>query len=219
MITNASRLAAGLAAGVLVLLALAGCIQGQGPIVSEMRDVRPFSRLEVGSGIHVVLTTGDVTALAVSAQESILPTVATEVSGTTLTIEARRDFTSAEAVTVTVTTPRLDAISMSGGAQLRGDALAIDALALDVRGGARVTLAGTGHSVTLVGDSGSTIELGGLAADTVDVSLDGGASASVRATSRVSGSASGGAHLSVAGDGSVNVRTSGGASIGRAGGS
>ena len=121
------------AAGILGLLALGGCVQGNGPVVSEMRDIRPFSRLEVGSGIRVEATIGDATGLAVRAQQSILPMVATDVTGTTLTVEARDDFTSTEPVTVVVSTPSLEAVSMTGGAALKVNQLDGETIELDVR--------------------------------------------------------------------------------------
>jgi len=38
-----------LAASLLGVLAVAGCVQGHEPVVSELRDVHPFTRLEVGT--------------------------------------------------------------------------------------------------------------------------------------------------------------------------
>ncbi len=202
-----------LAACILGGLALGGCVQGNGPVVSELRDVRPFSRLEVGSGIRVEATIDDTTGLAVRAQQNIMPLVTTEVSGTTLTVEARDDFTSAEPVTVVVSTPSLEAVSMSGGAMLRVDQLDGDAIELDARGGSVLTISGNAGHVSLVADGGSVVDLGDLAARWLEVRLGGGANASVMASDRVTGSASGGAILSVAGGGSVEVNATGGASV------
>jgi hypothetical protein len=203
------------AAGILGLLALSGCVEGNGPVVSELRDIRPFSRLEVGSGIRVEATIGDSTGLAVRAQQNILPMVATEVTGTTLTVEARDDFTSAEPVTVVVSTGSLQAVSMSGGAVLHVDQLDGDTIDLDARGGSQLTISGTAGHVSLMADGGSVVDLANLSARLFEVTVGGGATASVRASERVTGSASGGASLSVAGSGSVEVTATGGASVAR----
>ncbi len=203
------------AAGILGLLALGGCVQGNGPVVSEMRDIRPFSRLEVGSGIRVEATIGDATGLAVRAQQSILPMVATDVTGTTLTVEARDDFTSTEPVTVVVSTPSLEAVSMTGGAALKVNQLDGETIELDVRGGSTLAVSGSARRVSLIADGGSVADLAHLVAQSLVVSLGGGATASVSASERISGSASGGSRLSVAGNGTVEVDASGGASIAR----
>ena len=204
-------------ATVLVIpLLLAGCIQGEGPVSTETRTVRPFTRLEIGSGIQVMLTIGPAGPALVSAQANLLPAVATEVSGDTLSIEAKDDFTTADPVLVTITAPTLDAVSMSGGAQLAVDGLAGGELDLGVKGGARVRASGTADTVRLVADGGSTVELDGLVATSIEVMVAGGTSATVHATDTVRGSASGGARLTVAGDADLDVTASGGAAVERA---
>ena len=116
-------------------LALAGCIQGQGPVTTETRDARPFTRLEVGAGIQVDLTIGPAGPLRVSAQANVLRAVETSVSGDTLRIAANQDFTTTEPVTVTVTAPVLDAASLTGGAQ--GTRASAATFGLGVNGGAQ----------------------------------------------------------------------------------
>jgi Putative auto-transporter adhesin, head GIN domain len=215
--------AAALATVLTVPLLIVGCIQGTGPIVTETRDVRPFTRLEVGSGIRVALTIGDAGPLRVSAQHNVLPAVATEVSGNTLRVDASEDFAGSAPVTVTVSTPVLEAVSMSGGAQATigvagSGTLGVagsGTLELAVNGGSQLTVTGTAAAVSLSADGGSTVWLDDLTSASVEVHLSGGAIASVMATGRVSGSASGGAHLSVAGGGPVDVDTSSGAQVAR----
>ncbi len=214
--TSIDRARRGLLGALLVLpVLLAACIQGQGPVTNETRDPGPFTRLEVGSGILVVLTIGPAGPLQVSAQANVLPAVATVVSGNTLKVGASDDFTSSQPVTVTVSTPSLEAISMSGGAQAQVSQLQADALELDVKGGAHLTASGSASSVTLTADGGSIADLGDLAAATVSVKLAGGATATASATGQVSGTASGGAHLAVRGDPVLDVQSSGGAEVSR----
>ena len=210
---RARRLAIGIA--LALPLALAGCIQGQGPVTTETRDTRPFTRLEVGAGIQVDLAIGAAGPLRVTAQANVLPAIETSVSGDTLRIAADRDFTTTAPVTVTVTVPVLDAVSLSGGAQARIEGVSASTLGLGVNGGARATVLGSVGSVVLDADGGSTVDLRGLAAGTADVRLAGGATATVSATSRVSGSASGGAHLVVLGNAALDVQASGGAEVSR----
>lgn len=75
---------------------LLACARGTGPVVHETRDVRPFSRLEVGSGITVLVHLGSTMSLDVGAQQEILPAIVTDVSGDTLHIEADQDLVTTQ---------------------------------------------------------------------------------------------------------------------------
>lgn len=207
------RGACAIAAVIAIAVSTLGCVSGKGPVISEQREVRAFSRIEVGAGIDVVFRVGPVGTLEIRAQENILKAVATDVIAETLTIEASDDFVSAEPVTVTVTAPALDAVSLSGGASADVGGLAAETLDVIVKGGSRATLAGSASLVNLTADGGSEASLDDLAATDVVVTLAGGAKATVRATGTVKGVASGGAALTVAGGADLGVDASGGAQV------
>jgi Putative auto-transporter adhesin, head GIN domain len=196
-----------------VPLILAGCLTGEGPVVSETRDVRAFDRIEVGAGIRVAMRIGPAEALEVRAQSNLLDAIATDVTGSTLTIDARGSFTSAEAVTVVVVAPALEAIALSGGAQATIEGLEAASIEIAANGGSHATLVGTAERVELKCNGGSSAELGDLVARTITTTLAGGATATVNASGEVTGSASGGSHLTVRGDADVAVETSGGAEV------
>lgn len=203
--------------GLIVLLVAApllnGCLQGEGPVVTEQREARPFTRLEAGSGIRVVLVIGPAGPLEVAAQANILDAIATDVTGDTLHVEATDDFTISAPVTVTVTTPELVGLDLSGGAEAQLGGLEDANLDISLRGGGRLTASGTAGDITLSLDGGSKADLAELAASRINVVLAGGAEATVYARDLVEGSASGGAHLLVQGDPSIRVTTSGGAEV------
>ena len=81
--------------------------------------------------------------------------------------------------------------------------------------GSPATVFGSVGPILLDADGGSTLDLRGLAAETANVRLAGGATATVSATSRVRGSASGGANLVVVGDAALDVQASGGVEVSR----
>jgi hypothetical protein len=206
-------------AAILAAPLLAGCIQGQGATVTETRDVRSFDRIEAGAGIQVVVTIGPAGPLTVSAQENIIPAIATTVSGDTLVVDAKDDFASLEPVTVTVTVPALDAASLDGGAVIAVAGLTAETFTLHARGGARATVTGQAGTVTLDVDGGASADLGGLSAETVQIRTDAGSTATVRASDRVAGTADGGASVIVLGGASIEVQADGGAAVTRGGAS
>jgi hypothetical protein len=201
------------AALLLVPLIVVGCIGGQGPVTTETRETRAFARIEVGAGVRLELSIGPAGPIEVSAQANVLPAIGTDVSGDTLRIEAREDYTTTVPVTVTVTVPAIHAVSLSGGAAATISGLDSDAIELSVKGGARATVVGTTGTVTLTADGGSTVDLGALTAGEVSVTLAGGSAATVSASGTVHGFANGGSQLTVRGSAVVSVEESGGASV------
>lgn len=217
MMTRSDRARRIVLGGALALpMLLAGCIQGQGPVTTESREIRPFTRLEVGSGIQVALAIGPAGPVIVSAQANVLRAVATTVEGATLKVTATDDFTVSEPVTVTVTVPSLEGVSTSGGAHATIRGVEATRLGLEVMGGSQVVIAGSAGAIALRADGGSAVDLGGLTAGTVELDIAGGTTATVKATDTVRGFASGGAHLAVLGDPVVDVRATGGAEVTRA---
>lgn len=196
---------------------LAGCIQGQGAVTSETREVAAFTRIEATAGIRVVIHIGPAEAIEVSAQQNLLPAIATQVGGGTLRIEARDDFTTVEPVTVTVVIPALDGITLSGGSQAEIEGLDAQSLELSIRGGAQVTAAGSVDSVALDADGGTTARLEELSVRVATVSMQGGATAIMTASDEVTGTAAGGSRLTVLGDAVVSVEASGGSEVARGG--
>jgi hypothetical protein len=199
----------------VLIAALAGCIQGQGPVTSERRDVAAFTRIEATAGIRVVVRIGPSEAVEVTAQENLLPVIATDLRGDTLSIEASEDFTTLEPVTVTIVVPALDGITLSGGSQAVIDGLDAESLELRVRGGAQVTAAGSVGSLALHADGGATASLEDLSVRVATVSIDGGATATLTASDDVTGTAAGGSRLTVLGDAVLSVEESGGSVVAR----
>ena len=196
---------------------LAACVQGQGPMIGETREVGTFSRIEVTAGIRVAVRIGPAEPIEITAHENLLPVIATDLSGDVLRIEASQDFTTLEPVTVTVVVPALDGMTLSGGSQAVIEGLDAQSLELSIRGGAQVTAAGSVHSVTLEADGGATAMLGDLSARVATVSMEGGATATVTASDEVTGTAAGGSRLIVSGDAEVSVEESGGSVVARGG--
>ena len=203
---------------IIVLIGvLAGCVQRQGPVTSQTREVGAFSRIEATAGIRVVVRIGPSEAVEVTAQENLLPVIATDLRGDTLRIEASEDFTTLEPVTVTVVVPALDGITLSGGAQAVIDGVDAESLELRIRGGAQVTAAGSVGSVALHADGGATASLEDLSARVATVSMEGGATVTLTASDDVTGTAAGGSRLTVLGDADVSVEESGGSEVARGG--
>ena len=205
------------AAVVALSISLTACglvgTRGEGAVTTETRQTDDFSSIESGGGIHVSIGIGEASSLEVSAQGNVLPLIVTEVVDDTLRIRSSTGYTTTARVAVTLTTPQLDRIQLSGGSHGDIDGLAADEFDVQLSGGSVLTASGTANTVMLGVSGGSVGQLGGLTATTVEVDLSGGSRAEVRATDHVNGSASGGSRVSVAGGADASVNVTGGSQV------
>jgi hypothetical protein len=213
--TRSRRLTGRGVVGVLLLeaLVLSGCAIGGGPVVSQARAIGSFSELQVGGGIQVVMTIEPTERLQVHAPANLLDAVDTSVSGHVLTIDARRDFIANDPIRVTLAGPGIDRLVSREGARVVVTGLDVDALEVRAEGGSTVTVSGAAGSVRLTVDGGATADLARLVASTVDVGIDGAATASLTAGDQVTGHASAGAQVSVGGGALVRMSADGGARV------
>jgi hypothetical protein len=205
----------GVAGGLAV--AVAGCningTTGAGPQTTEARSVGPFTMVDVNNGIRLTVHIGPAESVKVTAQQNIVPMIATQVEGETLRISSTGSFMSLEPVAVTVVTPSLDGITVGGGSNATITDLAAAELTAKLTGGSVLTASGTAANLNLDLTGGSRAEVEGVEAGTVAVDLTGGSIAVVQASDEVSGRATGGSHLTVEGQGSVTVEATGGSEV------
>jgi hypothetical protein len=213
----ASTLVPALVGALVLAISLTGCNLigrgGEGPLKSETRTTTAFSQVEVSNGIRLTVQIGPTQSVEVRAQENILPVIATDIQGDTLRIHSTQGYTTSEGVTVTVVTPTLSGISMSGGSQGTATGLAADSLRIELSGGSALTASGSATTLSLNVRGGSRATLNELIAKTVVLDLSGGSNAQVNVSEQVSGSASGASRVTVTGGARINVESTGGSVV------
>jgi hypothetical protein len=207
---------------VAVAFLLAGCsllqsagvmVVGEGPVVTQTKEVADFTKVDLNGGVKFEVTVGQPTSLTLSAQQNLLDiTTVTDTNGA-LSITTTKPYTG-NPVTVTVTTPALTAVSVNGGVSGNVQGIAATDFRIDANGGASLTVSGTCTTLTFDGNGGSHVDATNLPATNATVSINGGASAVISASGQVTGTANGGASLTLVGHPtSVSVNTGGGASV------
>lgn len=186
---------------------------GSGDVVSRTRTVGDFTEVEAGGGIQLQLASGP-RQVVVTAQPDIVDITTTEVAGSRLTIETTSGFVSPDGLVVKVTTPRLTALELSGGASASGSVGHAGRLTIRMSGGARSTVAGSASGLDLQASGGAIPALGDLRTTDASVDLSGGVVATLDVSGAVRGSASGGVVLTLVRKPAVTaVETSGGAVV------
>ena len=226
-----------------VALSLAsGCadnlIEGEGPILTDEREVDYFRSVKVSGGIHVDLADAPFAPLEVSTHANLWEYVETVVIDETLIIRPVSDvfLFPAQPIEVAVSAPDIDTLQLGGGSKVFGSASCEDeggVLVLDASGGSELELtdvdtglvdvtASGGSRMNVTGDAeavraelsgGSQAQLLKLEAVTANVDLSGGSQATLNVLGTVGGSLSGGSRLELFGDPITDLFTSGGSEI------
>lgn len=212
----------GVAVAALVAL-LAGCanlgisedfngVVGDGPIVTQTREVGAFTGVQVGGGIHLRAQVGAEQSVQLAGQQNILDILDTEVEGGILHIRNRANYSASREVTLTVSVESLDDLDLSGGAEGQVRGVDSDELAVVVSGGAELTIDGRAADLHLEATGGAQAHLADLEVDIAHIECSGGSQAELNAGS-VMGEASGGCIVDLNDDAMVDVDVSGGSQV------
>jgi len=145
-------------------------IKGNGKIATEQRSVASAKKIKLKGGFNIELTPGTSTSVKVEADENILPYIITENDGEWLVVRTK-DHTSlstSRSFKIYVTTPELDAISLSGSGDIIGTGkfTGSDELSVSIAGSGNANLevntpsvsaniSGSGN-ITIVGETKKT---------------------------------------------------------------
>ena len=229
-----------LAMGMLVI----GCTPlisrpGSGTVIREERTVSDFAAVDICCGMHLELTQGAETAVTLEGDEAILAEIETIVRRDQLTVRFRPQFNllprfNSRQVVVSITTPEIRAVELSGGSHGETERLQTDELRVTLSGGSELAItelnaeqldAALSGGAELSIESGVVTEQrvdgsggsGYLTADVrsqeVDLDLSGGSQADVWVSRSLRVDASGGSEVTYRGSPTVNQNSSGGSRV------
>jgi hypothetical protein len=220
------RLALALVPAILLLPLLAGCgatpevpgpsgiILGTGDVVTEFRDLAPFTRVSVGAGLKVIIGEAEVQQVTVGAQQNLLPAIRTEVvDGQLIVTIPSPGVTATQPMTLTLRMTQVESVVLSAGSvgYLEHTGAGLN---LDVSGGAEITAIGDTPDLTLTASTGSHAWLGELVAQRAEIVVNDGSSAELNVVTALTGTADGGATVTLTHKpAQVTVATSSGATV------
>jgi len=197
---------------------LAGCIGiDAGPTTTDHRDVAAFTRIKAEDQVDVRLRGGERRRLDVRAGEKVIDDVRTEVRDGTLYVSYDGPGIRRGRLLVEVAAPKVEAIDITGSADVVADEL--DGRALDVRVTGAGDLSADGRADRLTVDiSGSgDADLADLTAAEARVELSGAGDADVLATERLDADVRGAGDLAYRGEPRLTEHVSGSGDIEHAG--
>ncbi|OGX81694.1 head GIN domain-containing protein [Hymenobacter glacialis] len=223
----------------VVAISFASCTaQAQ---VKQPRQVGTFQQVSSSGGIDVVLTQGASTSVVVEAAAEAQEHLLTTVNGNTLEIGWERNYSvrnllsSKRKTVVYIACPKLTGLSLSGGADAKGESsFSADNFRIIASGGSDVTLSLNAKMLTIQASGGSDITLAGsaerqkidvsggsdyngfnLKSASASVNASGGSDVNVHVEEEISTSASGGSDIRYKGNARLAKSSSGGSSVRR----
>lgn len=148
------------------------CINASGEQVSEMRNLGPFKKIDVGGAMEVYLKQGPTSSVSLEADKNIMRHLKTEVRGETLSISHDFNICNSGTIRAYITSPNFEEIEASGAVKLaNGGVLKGEKLLLDVSGASKLELSVEVGTLETDASGASKIALKGKASShRVDVS-------------------------------------------------
>jgi hypothetical protein len=198
-----------------------GSVAGSGVVVSQTRQLADFNTIEINYPVELTVQQGNANSLTVTAENNLVPQLASHVSGTTLTIVnnqpdwTRRvtptrpvtihmtvkdlqqvDFPSAGTLTIgNFQTDHMD-LSISGAGTVNLSNLTTHKLAVNLSGAGNITASGSADNLDLDISGLGGFHGADLASQTAGISISGAGNATVWAKSNL--------NVQISGTGSVN---------------
>lgn len=141
-----------------VATAHAQAVRGSGVAKSEERALKPFERIDVAGAFDVTLVDGPNYKITVEADNDLLDAVSSDVIENELKIMSLRSFVSRTTMKVTVESPPLRALTVSGNAHVVANSLR----------GANFAFTGSGSSTAKLGGTVDALKISLLGAGKVD---------------------------------------------------
>ncbi|MEZ4868029.1 MAG: head GIN domain-containing protein [Caldilineaceae bacterium] len=217
---------------------LSGCsfVRGSGHVISEMRNVSNFDRIDLSGSGDVIITQGEEESLTVETDDNLMPHIVTTVSGGTLHLGQRNEpfnILDPTQLTFRVQVKDLTGVDISGSGSVSAGAITTDRLALDISGSGTIkleqltadqvtaTISGSGSAQMAGTAPQSTIEISGsgatrfgdLRSDQIDINVSGSGTATVWAMETLDVHLSGSGSVSYYGNPTVNSSASGSGTV------
>lgn len=219
----------------LGVMLLSSANQCKAEDITVNRNVQAFSGVNVSQGIRVNINMGDSTVVKVTAPDTEIENVITEVKSGTLCIhfKSKTKIKNVRNVVVDVTTPTLDRLLASSGSTVNANGLKSNnfitcsssgsqmtfdieasSIVAEAKAGASLTISGKTQKLNASASSGASIHAKGLNASEGKVDASSGAFVDVNVQSTLEAKASSGASVNYYGNATVtDVRASSGGSI------
>ena len=203
--------------------------EGSGKSATELRPAGDVTEVVLSGTGDVVVTQGPAPRVTVTADDNLLPLLATETKGRRLHLRATAAIRPKTKIVYTVVLPRLEAVTVSGAGNVTverrtDEALKVklsgagtatlrdvtyQTLALDLSGAGKATAAGSTTRATLKLSGAGKVDAAGLKVNAADVNISGAGQATVWAEAELKTRLSGAGTVKYKGSPNIEQKVSG----------
>jgi len=211
--------------GLMVALSmLAGCkvdwhhagmqgLQGSGHVSTENRTLPDFNKVELSGAAQIVWVPAAQPGLTISADDNIIPVIQTTVQQGTLTVGSKQGYSSDHPVILTIHSPHLTDVSVSGLNQVDINGLSEVALHLAIDGAGSVKVQGQVDHLDAGLDGAGNIDALNLTTRKASVNVSGAGNVSLHVIEQLNASVSGVGEVRYVGNPAVTSQISGVGSV------
>ncbi len=162
------------------------CEHGNGKAKTETREISAFDMLEVSGAFEIKISAGqNLQTLSITAEENILPLIATELQGNKLAIYPKKSICTNMAIVVEINVADLVALISSGSDNVTVKGLNTGKFSVTMSGSSDVELAGKAKSLEAGISGAGTLDAKNLKTEETGLNISGSGTANVYATEKL----------------------------------
>lgn len=188
--------------------------KGSGKIITQQRDLKGFTAVDVGGVFQVEITAQRDFSFEIETDENLLPLITTEVRNGVLSIEAEKKLSPTDQIKVRISAPDIDKLDVSGAAHLTLNGVKNSGLSVEASGASKLKIAGETTKLTVDVSGASKLDAEELKASNAALEASGASKIDVNVSEDLSVDASGASKIFYTGTpASINKKTSGASRI------
>lgn len=204
-----------------MVLALAsvgsGCfgnsIRGSGTVISESREVKDFTSIElIGSG-KLLIEQSDKESLSIKTDDNLMEHITTTVDSGMLKLHNLVNLNPSAGVTYTLSVKKLERVGVSGGAEMDAKGIHTESLILTVSGAGDIKITGDTKDLKVAISGAGELSAEGFASKNASVSITGAGHAVVAVSDRLDVEVSGAGEVQYVGNPKVTQNITGVGSV------
>jgi hypothetical protein len=190
-------------------------IRGSGNIKTESRPVSDFTSVEVSGSGKLIVQQGETESLTVTADDNLLPYLASEVAGSKLMLGTKGlVFVSpTEPITYNLTVKKLNAIGASGDITVDAKDIQTDSLAVAVSGSGDVSISGESAEQKIAISGSADYKAENFKTKDTSIAISGSAKALVAVSTRLDVKVSGSGDVRYIGKPEITKEISGSGNV------
>jgi hypothetical protein len=174
--------------------------EGSGIAATEVRTVAPFTSVELAGSNRVSIRVGPEQRIEVHADDNLVAMVTTEVRDGALVIDDTGDLRARSPMSVEITVPALDRVTLRGSGNLAIRDVGAEDLTVELPGSGTIQMSGTAVRLDVVLEGSGVLDLDALLAGTATVVLSGSGSIGLSVSEALDATISGSGTISYGGD-------------------